>query len=237
MLPELFAAVDVGYMHLDGRHFAGQKGIEQGNRRRRIARRIDHDPSRSAAAFLHPGDEFAFAVGLAKIDGKAQRLRDFSAKLLDIIKGRAAVDMRLAQTKHVDIRTVQDRDQRPGFGLGHEMLRSIGLRGGPTAQATFTCRMPMGMAPGRGAVARWRRPPHTRGMQGPVTLTLNGETRVFETPAGGTLSVLGMLTQLELDARKVAVERNEEIVPRSRYGETVLANGDVMEIVHFIGGG
>lgn len=74
-------------------------------------------------------------------------------------------------------------------------------------------------------------------MQGPVTLTLNGETRVFETPAGGTLSVLGMLTQLELDARKVAVERNEEIVPRSRYGETVLANGDVLEIVHFIGGG
>ena len=95
----------------------------------------------------------------------------------------------------------------------------------------------MGMGPGRGAVARWRRPPHTLGMQGPVTLTLNGETRVFETPAGGTLSVLGMLTQLELDARKVAVERNEEIVPRSRYGETVLANGDVLEIVHFIGGG
>ena len=45
------------------------------------------------------------------------------------------------------------------------------------------------------------------------------------------------VAQLELDARKVAVERNEEIVPRSRYGETVLASGDVLEIVHFIGGG
>lgn len=74
-------------------------------------------------------------------------------------------------------------------------------------------------------------------MSGTVTLTLNGETRVFETQADGTLSVLGLLTRLELDARKVAVELNEEIVPRSRYGATMLASGDALEIVHFIGGG
>lgn len=78
---------------------------------------------------------------------------------------------------------------------------------------------------------------HTRAMQGSLTITLNGEARVFETPAGGRLSVLGLLTQLELDARKVAVERNEEIVSKSRYAETVLASGDSLEIVHFIGGG
>ena len=40
-----------------------------------------------------------------------------------------------------------------------------------------------------------------------------------------------------LDTRKVAVERNEEIVPRSIYAETSLASGDSLEIVHFIGGG
>jgi len=74
-------------------------------------------------------------------------------------------------------------------------------------------------------------------MSGTITLTLNGQTRSFETSAGGGLSVLSLLTQLELDARKVAVERNEEIVPRSRYGETLLSNGDALEIVHFIGGG
>lgn len=66
-----------------------------------------------------------------------------------------------------------------------------------------------------------------------MTLTLNGETRAF--PAG--LTVAGLLAELGLDMRKVAVERNEEIVPRSRYDATLLAAGDALEIVHFIGGG
>jgi thiamine biosynthesis protein ThiS len=74
-------------------------------------------------------------------------------------------------------------------------------------------------------------------MQSSVTLTLNGETRVFDGPADGPLSVLALLIQLGLDTRKVAVERNEEIVPRSRYAETWLSSGDALEIVHFIGGG
>jgi thiamine biosynthesis protein ThiS len=74
-------------------------------------------------------------------------------------------------------------------------------------------------------------------MQSSVTLTLNGERRVFEGPADGPLSVIVLLVQLGLDTRKVAVERNEEIVPRSRYAETWLASGDQLEIVHFIGGG
>lgn len=74
-------------------------------------------------------------------------------------------------------------------------------------------------------------------MRGSVTLTLNGERRVFEGPAEGPLSLSALLSTLGLDMRKVAVERNEEIVPRSRYAETWLASGDTLEIVHFIGGG
>jgi thiamine biosynthesis protein ThiS len=70
-------------------------------------------------------------------------------------------------------------------------------------------------------------------MDGSVTLTLNGQSRVFD----GPLSVAALLALVGLDARKVAVERNEEIVPRSRYAETRLASGDALEIVHFIGGG
>jgi len=70
-----------------------------------------------------------------------------------------------------------------------------------------------------------------------LTLLLNGENRQFEAPMRGSLSVLGLLAELDLDMRKVAVERNEEIVPRSRYAETWLASGDQLEIVHFIGGG
>ncbi|MGH7079391.1 MAG: sulfur carrier protein ThiS [Acetobacteraceae bacterium] len=64
-------------------------------------------------------------------------------------------------------------------------------------------------------------------------LTLNGEKRALAEP----LSVAGLLSELGVEARKVAVERNLEIVPRSRYAETWLAAGDQLEIVHFIGGG
>ncbi len=78
---------------------------------------------------------------------------------------------------------------------------------------------------------------HNRGMPGTVALTLNGESRTFDAPPHGPLSVLGLLGLLELDMRKVAVELNEEIVPRSAYAETWLSSGDSLEIVHFIGGG
>jgi len=70
-----------------------------------------------------------------------------------------------------------------------------------------------------------------------TTLTLNGESRQFTHPGGEPLSVTALLILLGLDTKKVAVERNEEIVPRSRYAETRLENGDALEIVHFIGGG
>ena len=70
-----------------------------------------------------------------------------------------------------------------------------------------------------------------------LTLTLNGDNRLLEAQSGSGVSVLDLLAELGLDTRKVAVERNEEIVPRSRYAETWLASGDRLEIVHFIGGG
>ena len=47
----------------------------------------------------------------------------------------------------------------------------------------------------------------------------------------------GLLEALDLNPRKVAVELNMEIVPRSLYAQTALADGDHIEIVHFIGGG
>jgi len=64
-------------------------------------------------------------------------------------------------------------------------------------------------------------------------LRLNGEPHSLPEP----LSVAGLLAHLGVEARKVAVERNLEIVPRSRYAATWLASGDRLEIVHFIGGG
>ncbi len=66
-----------------------------------------------------------------------------------------------------------------------------------------------------------------------MNLILNGETRSFQTLS----DIAALVAHLGLDARKVAVERNLEIVPRSAYGVTALAEGDRIEIVHFIGGG
>ncbi len=69
--------------------------------------------------------------------------------------------------------------------------------------------------------------------QQPVrTLTLNGEARA--TVAG---DLAALVAELGLEPRKVAIERNLEIVPRSLYAQTPLADGDRIEIVHFIGGG
>jgi len=64
-------------------------------------------------------------------------------------------------------------------------------------------------------------------------VTVNGERRLFAAP----LSVAALLETLGLETRKVAVERNEEIVPRSQYTSTAVDAGDALEIVHFIGGG
>ena len=53
----------------------------------------------------------------------------------------------------------------------------------------------------------------------------------------GGISIAAMLGELGLDARKVAVERNREIVARSDLGDVAVAAGDAYEIVHFVGGG
>lgn len=70
-------------------------------------------------------------------------------------------------------------------------------------------------------------------MDSPISITVNGEPRVLDAP----LALSEFLTSAGLDLRKVAVERNEEIVPRSAYATTLLGPGDQLEIVHFIGGG
>ena len=82
-------------------------------------------------------------------------------------------------------------------------------------------------------LSRTRGGPITKAMSQTLTLTLNGETRRLAAP----VTVAGLLAQLGLDVRKVAVERNEAIVSRSLYEATELAGGDALAIVHFIGGG
>jgi sulfur carrier protein len=66
-----------------------------------------------------------------------------------------------------------------------------------------------------------------------ITLSVNGQPQRIQPGANVGL----LLEELSLAGKRVAVERNGEIVPRSRYGETSLSEGDQLEIVVAVGGG
>ena len=66
-----------------------------------------------------------------------------------------------------------------------------------------------------------------------IAITINGEPREFD----AVMSVSQLLERLELTGKKIALERNGEIVPRSQFGEQRLADGDRIEIVVAVGGG
>ncbi|MFA7291435.1 MAG: sulfur carrier protein ThiS [Rhodocyclaceae bacterium] len=69
-----------------------------------------------------------------------------------------------------------------------------------------------------------------------MKLTINGESREFgEFPAQPTVAAL--LDQLGLTGKRIAVEHNGEIVPKSRHAETAVGEGDKFEIVVAVGGG
>lgn len=66
-----------------------------------------------------------------------------------------------------------------------------------------------------------------------MRLEINGEEKEF---AGG-LTLSQLVAQLGMKPDRVAIERNREIVPRTLWESTALADGDKLEIVHFVGGG
>ena len=65
-----------------------------------------------------------------------------------------------------------------------------------------------------------------------MRIQVNGEPREV-----AAATILALVEELGLDARKVAVERNLEIVPKSLHGATPIADGDRIEVVQFVGGG
>jgi thiamine biosynthesis protein ThiS len=66
-----------------------------------------------------------------------------------------------------------------------------------------------------------------------LNIVVNGESRRVPGPA----TLLDLLEHLGLDPRTVVVERNREIVRRPKLGDTAVAEGDAIELVHFVGGG
>ena len=65
-----------------------------------------------------------------------------------------------------------------------------------------------------------------------MRIQVNGEPRDV-----AAATILGLVEELGLDARKVAVERNLSIVPKSMHATTPIADGDRIEVVQFVGGG
>lgn len=66
-----------------------------------------------------------------------------------------------------------------------------------------------------------------------MQIKVNGENRILTAP----VSVAGLVEELQINLKQVAIERNREIVPKSAYNEVMLNDGDEIEIVRFIGGG
>ena len=66
-----------------------------------------------------------------------------------------------------------------------------------------------------------------------LKITINGESRQFPE----TLSVSGLIDALAYTGKRIAIERNGEIVPKSQHATTQLASGDQLEIVVAVGGG
>jgi len=70
-------------------------------------------------------------------------------------------------------------------------------------------------------------------MQATISILVNGEARAARPGA----TVTDLLSELGLDAGRVAIERNREILPRPKWTETTVEAGDRYEIVQFVGGG
>lgn len=67
-----------------------------------------------------------------------------------------------------------------------------------------------------------------------IQITINGNPRNFE---NSQLTIDQLVAQLGLQGKRLAIERNGEIVPRSQFQQTELSNGDKLEIVGAVGGG
>lgn len=66
-----------------------------------------------------------------------------------------------------------------------------------------------------------------------IEIRINGAEKAFESP----LTVAGLIDQLGYTGKRIAIERNGEIVPKSQHASTPLASGDQLEIVVAVGGG
>ncbi len=70
-----------------------------------------------------------------------------------------------------------------------------------------------------------------------MIIRLNGEPHEIGWPAARPLTVVDLLTKLDIDPRRIAVEHNLVVLKRAQFADTIVRDGDQIEIVNFVGGG
>jgi sulfur carrier protein len=70
-----------------------------------------------------------------------------------------------------------------------------------------------------------------------MRLEINGEARTFVDPPSQSFTLALLIESLNMKPDRVAIELNREIAPRDTWPQTILKDGDLLEIVHFVGGG
>src|SRR5262249_22719646 len=97
-------------MHLDERPLESLQRVEHGDRRERIAGRIEDDGVRLRARGLDQVDQFAFMIGLMEVQRGAEKFREIPAAGLDGGKCGRAIDMRLPDPEEIEIWTIEDHE-------------------------------------------------------------------------------------------------------------------------------
>ena len=182
-------------------------------------------------------DHLAFVIALQTQRLQPVRLGAHCAHGLDIGQRGGAVNIRLARAQQVEIGAIDNMEGlHPVFCLLSRLTYNCFWVNEISKSASFSTvsirqRVFKGLRFGVRfctlGTAMNDKPADT------IEIIVNGEAQLFE----ASLSVAALLAKLGLPAKKIAVEHNLEIVPKSAYGAHMVDAGDRIEIVHFIGGG
>src|SRR5580658_380038 len=112
MMPESFALVHVGNVHLDDWAGEGVQRVEDGDRGMGEGGGIDDDARRALAGAMYEVDDLVFAIALMELDRKPQLFADAAAVGFNVGQRFMAVNLRLALAEQIEIGTVQDNDDR-----------------------------------------------------------------------------------------------------------------------------
>ncbi|MCY1181937.1 hypothetical protein D9M73_224720 [compost metagenome] len=120
MVAEGLAGVHVGQVDFDHRQFAGDQGVADGDRGVGPRGRIDDDPGAATAGGVNPVEQFAFMVGLAKLNCQAELFGGTCAQGRDVCQGFVTVSRRFTGTEQVQVRAVEHQNDR-----GHQNLSTF----------------------------------------------------------------------------------------------------------------